>query len=335
MMERIPDKDLTGLTTTIPVEVVFAAGDRPCDLNNIFIASGRAPEMVAAAERAGFPENSCAWTKGIYAAAREIDLRRLIAVTEGDCSNTHGLMEMLEADGVEVIPFAFPFRRDTDLLQLQLERFATALGADLESAEAWKPRLDAIRALALEIDRLSWQEGKARGAEVHQWTIACSDFFGDPDRFEREAGSMLDEIRARRPRPPRMRIALLGIPPICEGLFEILHTHDADVVFDEIPRQFAMPFKTASLLEQYRRYTYPYDVFGRIDDIRTELDRREIHGAVHYVQSFCYRQVEDVLLRRALDLPLLTLECDRPGRVDGRTETRLEAFLEMLARRIG
>ena len=334
-MDHLPDKDLTGLTTTIPVEVVFAAGQRPCDLNNAFITSGRAPEMVAAAERAGFPENSCAWTKGIYAAARETDLRRLIAVTEGDCNNTHGLMEMLEADGVEIIPFAFPFRRETDLLQLQLERFATALGADVEDAEAWKPRLDAIRALALEIDRLSWQEGKARGPEVHQWTIACSDFMGDPDRFEREAGSMLDEIRTRPPRPPRMRIALLGIPPICDGLFEILHAHHADVVFNEIPRQFAMPHRTNSLLEQYRRYTYPYDLCGRIDDIQAELARREVHGAVHYVQSFCYRQVEDVLLRRTLDVPMLTLECDRPGPVDGRTETRLEAFLEMLARRIG
>ncbi len=334
-MNQFPDNEMTGLTTTIPVEVVFAAGYRPCDLNNVFINSGKAPEMVAAAERAGFPENSCAWTKGVYAAAREKNVRRLIAVTEGDCSNTHGLMEMLEADGVEVISFAFPFRRETDLLQLQLERLAAALNTDLKTAEAWKPRLDAIRALALEIDRLSWQEGKARGPEVHRWTISCSDFMGDPEQFQREAGSALDEIRARPSRPPRMRIALLGIPPICDGLFEILRTHEADIIFNEIPRQFAMPCKTASLLEQYRSYTYPYDVRGRIDDIQTEFARRQVHGAIHYVQSFCYRQIEDVLLRRALDVPMLTLECDRPGPVDGRTETRLEAFLEMLARRIG
>ena len=26
-----------GLTTTVPVEVIFAAGDTPVDLNNIFI----------------------------------------------------------------------------------------------------------------------------------------------------------------------------------------------------------------------------------------------------------------------------------------------------------
>jgi hypothetical protein len=31
-------KGIIGFTTTIPVELIFAAGYTPCDLNNVFIA---------------------------------------------------------------------------------------------------------------------------------------------------------------------------------------------------------------------------------------------------------------------------------------------------------
>jgi len=33
------EKQRIGLTTTIPMEVIFAAGKTPCDLNNCFITS--------------------------------------------------------------------------------------------------------------------------------------------------------------------------------------------------------------------------------------------------------------------------------------------------------
>jgi benzoyl-CoA reductase/2-hydroxyglutaryl-CoA dehydratase subunit BcrC/BadD/HgdB len=40
--------------------------------------------------------------------------------------------------------------------------------------------------------------------------------------------------------------------------------------------------------------------------------------------------VEDILIREAVDLPILTLEADKPGKLDNRTRIRLEAFMEML-----
>jgi benzoyl-CoA reductase/2-hydroxyglutaryl-CoA dehydratase subunit BcrC/BadD/HgdB len=59
-----------------------------------------------------------------------------------------------------------------------------------------------------------------------------------------------------------------------------------------------------------------------------------VEGIIHYVQSFCFRQVQDTIVRRELGaLPILTLECDRPGSIDMRTETRIEAFLEVLRQR--
>jgi benzoyl-CoA reductase/2-hydroxyglutaryl-CoA dehydratase subunit BcrC/BadD/HgdB len=58
-----------------------------------------------------------------------------------------------------------------------------------------------------------------------------------------------------------------------------------------------------------------------------------VDGVIHYVQSFCFRQIEDLIVRRRLPVPVLTLEGDRPGKVDARTRIRIEGFLEMLKAR--
>ena len=320
-----------GLTTTVPVEALFAAGLRPVDLNNVFITSGEAGALVDEAERRGFPANSCAWTKGVYATARRLGLRRVVAVLQGDCSNSHAMAEVLQDDGVEVVPFAYPYdAADTDLLAAELRRFAERVGVSLDAAEAWKRRLDDVRSLVHLIDRLAWQDGRVTGGEQHVWTISCSDFMGDPEAFADEAGAFIEETNARDPLGHDLRLALIGIPPICEDFFDFLEQRGARVVYNEIPRQFAMPDATATLVEQYSRYTYPYDVFRRIDDIREQVARRHVHGVIHYVQSFCHRLIEDAIVRARLDLPLLTLEGDRPGPIDARTETRIEAFLELV-----
>jgi benzoyl-CoA reductase/2-hydroxyglutaryl-CoA dehydratase subunit BcrC/BadD/HgdB len=121
------------------------------------------------------------------------------------------------------------------------------------------------------------------------------------------------------------------------------------VVFNEALRQFSLPDPAprrgarrrhggpaAGLVEQYLAYTYPYDVWGRVADIRRAVAERRLDGLVHYVQSFCFRHIQDRLLREALDVPILTLEYDRPAPLDGQSRTRLEAFVEMLqARRAG
>ena len=84
------------------------------------------------------------------------------------------------------------------------------------------------------------------------------------------------------------------------------------------------------LVDQYLAYTYPYVIFHRLDAIIPELERRNVHGIIHYVQSFCHRHIEDLVLRKKLSLPILTLEGETPGNVDERTKIRLQAFIEML-----
>ena len=324
-------KRTIGITTTVPVEVIFAAGFRPLDLNNAFITSADPARLVEEAEQAGFPLNSCAWNKGIYATARRLGLRRIVGVVQGDCANTHAMMEMLRADGLEVIPFAYPYEPDDDILMdIALNRFAGALATTRSEAERWKARLDEVRRLAGRIDECAWKGNVVSGEELHLWTISCSDFLGEPARYADGARAIIEKSRAREPDTRSLRIALIGIPPICEGFFRFLEEHGARVLFNEIPRQFSMPYETESLREQYGRYTYPYDIFHRLADIKEQITLRRVDGIIHYVQSFCFRQVQDTIVRRELNLPILTLECDRPGPLDMRTETRIEAFLEML-----
>jgi benzoyl-CoA reductase/2-hydroxyglutaryl-CoA dehydratase subunit BcrC/BadD/HgdB len=51
---------------------------------------------------------------------------------------------------------------------------------------------------------------------------------------------------------------------------------------------------------------------------------------IHYVQAFCYRVVEDIILKETLGVPVITIEGDLPKPLDTRTKLRLEAFIEML-----
>jgi benzoyl-CoA reductase/2-hydroxyglutaryl-CoA dehydratase subunit BcrC/BadD/HgdB len=120
------------------------------------------------------------------------------------------------------------------------------------------------------------------------------------------------------------------VPPIFSGFYEFIESLGARVIFNEVQRQFSMPFGEEDLVEQYLLYTYPYSIEGRIRDIQRALAARELDGLIHYTQTFCYRQIYDILLRDALPIPILTLEGDRPGPLDGRSALRIETFVEML-----
>ncbi len=183
-----------------------------------------------------------------------------------------------------------------------------------------------------QLDDLTWQTGAISGWENHYYCVSCSDFNRDPDAFEAEVCQLLGERRSAGPIQPRqgLRLGYVGVPPIISDLYAFLESRDARIVFNEVQRQFSLPLGGCDLVDTYLRYTYPYGVEARLEDIRTEVERRGIAGIIHYVQSFCHHQIEDSLLRRGVGVPVLTLEADRPGPLDGRTKTRIEAFIESL-----
>ena len=118
---------VVGFTTTIPVEVIFASGLRPCDLNNVFVTHPDPQHYVALAEREGFPRNMCSWIKGIYGVVVESKIDTVITVLEGDCSNTRALAEVLAYKGVRIVPFSFPYDRRGKAFRREIGRLADRL----------------------------------------------------------------------------------------------------------------------------------------------------------------------------------------------------------------
>jgi len=104
----LPVDRMVGITTTVPVEIIFAARLIPVDLNNLFITAPDPQALADLAERAGFPRTCCCWTKGIYGGIRRYGIRRVVGVTRGDCSNAEALLEVLRHEGGRPVGFDYP-----------------------------------------------------------------------------------------------------------------------------------------------------------------------------------------------------------------------------------
>ncbi len=326
--------DKIGITTTIPQEVIWAAGKTPVDLNNLFLASELRDSFLNRAYRDGYPRTTCAWIAGIYGAVVDSEnIDTVIFVTEGDCSNTHALAETLEIKGIEVIPFAYPYNGDSHLLRSEIEALARHLDTDMFEVEEWFEKLKRPRQLAAQVDYLTWAENRISSLENHLCLVTSSDFNGDIEKYCESARVLIDESSERIPFTVKARLAYIGVPPIFPELFDFIDSSGARVVFNEVQRQFALPFFDVDMISAYASYTYPTKVFRRIEDIIREIKLRRIDGVIHYTQSFCFRQIEDLLFRKFIDVPILTIEGESQFDLDERTRIRIESFIQMLADR--
>ncbi len=323
-----------GITTTVPIEILLAAGYQPVDLNNVFITDSNPERLVSIAERAGFPLNCCSWIKGLYGVCMEHGIDTVLCVTTGDCSNTVMLMEVLRLKGIKTIPFAYPDRPDTGQMQDALEALAATFNTGLDAAEQVRAELKTCRRLAFKLDGFTWRDGLISGGENHLWLVSASDFNQDHHKYQKELQEFLHNCQQRQPYPREwLRLAYIGVPSVYgQELYPYLETKGARVVFNETQRQFAMPRPGNSLAEQYSNYTYPYSIYDRLKDITAEIKKRHIDGVIHYVQAFCHRGIGDIIFRDALRLPILTLEGNDDFFLTNHVKTRLEAFLDMLQR---
>lgn len=327
--------DAIGITSTVPLEVPLAAGLRVIDLNNLFVNSPDPGVYLRRAEADGFPRNCCSWIRGLYGLIRMAGIRRVIFVTGGDCSNTQAMMETLIPELERVHTFSYPYPPAAEPLQEEITRFCRELGTSPPAAEEMGRTLAPVRARLRELDRLTWEENRVTGAENHLWLVSSSDFGGDPIAFGRRLEEFLVEVRARPPLPSGPRIGILGVPPILTDLHEFVEKLGGRIVYNEVQRQFSMAEESDDLVTRYLSYTYPYGVWPRVEDIRAQAGSRRIQGFVHYTQAFCHRQIHDLVFRRALSGPILTIEGENPGACDPRTRLRLESFLEILKERNG
>jgi benzoyl-CoA reductase/2-hydroxyglutaryl-CoA dehydratase subunit BcrC/BadD/HgdB len=323
-----------GITTTVPVEILIAAGYEPVDLNNVLVGENDPTRFITVAERAGFPLNCCSWIKGIYGVCLDRGIQNVICVTSGDCSNTIMLREVLKLKGLNAMAFAYPDRPDKEQMGYALEKLAAMLGTTLEAAVKAGKELKPVRDLAVKLDELTWNENKVSGGENHLWLVSTSDFNGDFRKYQRELQELLATCYHREPYPEgETRLGYIGVPAVyAKELYPFIEKQGARVVFNEVQRQFAMPEPGETLAEQYSNYTYPYSIQERIKDIKVEIQKRRIDGVIHYVQAFCHRGIGDIVFRDAIDPPILTLEGNADFFLNTHIKTRIEAFLDMIQR---
>ena len=321
-----------GITTTVPVEVILAAGAIPVDLNDLFISDKNPLALITIAERAGFPLNTCAWIKGIYGATLKHSIEEVICVTGGDCSNTLMLMEVLQIQGVRTIPFAYPAVPHKAAVEAAINDLATSFNITPQMAERTRLELLPIRELTAQLDRLTWQQNVVSGQENHSWLVSASDFNSNIADYRSKLKTAIDQAALRDPFPDdELRLGLIGVPPVYAAeLYPFIERYGGRVVFNEVARQFSMPYAVTGLSEQYARYTYPYSTNMRLKDIKSAVSERGLHGIIHYVQSFCHRAIGDIMFRLELGVPILTIEGNMDFGLSQHMKTRLEAFLDML-----
>ena len=320
---------IIGFTSSFPIEIIYAAGHKPIDLNNVFI-NGNAKKCVEDAEFEGYPRNICSWIKGMYSVVLSSDIDAVIGVVEGDCSNTQSLMATLKDRNMNIIPFSFSYNKNRKELEREITKLEKYFKVPHSHVLEVKERLDQIRKKLIYLDKLSYKENKVTGQENHLWLVNSSDFNGDPDDFENRLDQLVLEAENRESLIFNFKLGFLGVPPIITDLYDFLLENGANVVFNEIQRQFAMPYLEKNLTDQYLKYTYPYSVFDRLEDIKTEIKNRNLDAVISYSQSFCHRQIDNILLKKYIDIPFLTIEGDQPGELDARTKLRIESFLDML-----
>jgi benzoyl-CoA reductase/2-hydroxyglutaryl-CoA dehydratase subunit BcrC/BadD/HgdB len=329
--ETVIMKRKIGFTTSLPIEVLFAASATPVDLNNIFI--NNSPEVaVRNAELSGFPRNICAWIKGMYSVIMSGDIDIVIGVAQGDCSNTKSLLEILSDMGKEILYFSYPADNDYTFLDREISKLEKKLGVVRSESQSMKKELDSIRKQLVALDEMTWQTGEVTPAENHYWLVTSSDFQGDFVQYASDLEKFINMARERSVAggQKQVRLGYVGVPPIICDLYTFLDTHHARIVYHEVQRQFSMPYLTGDLVEQYLRFTYPYAIFDRIADIKQAITLRKLDGLIAYTQSFCHRQLDIISLKKHIDIPILKIEGDCPGRLDSRSQIRIESFIEMI-----
>ncbi|EPY2274932.1 2-hydroxyacyl-CoA dehydratase family protein [Clostridium sporogenes] len=321
-----------GLTTTVPVEVLVAAGYTPVDLNNMFITSENYLKYIDIAERDGFPKSLCAWIKGIYGACLENNIKEIVGVMEGDCSNTKALIEVFKLRGIKIYPFSFSHNHNLKDVEIQIRKFMGIFNVKEDRVEQIRKRLNKVRNLAKKIDEMTYIDNKASGFENHLYQVSLSDFNGNVDEFEYDLKKTIEDIEKREPIDKKLRLAYIGVPPMTGDIYEFVENLNARFVYNEVQREFAFPrgIEAINIFQQYYDYTYPYDIEFRIKELKKQIENRKIDAIIHYTQAFCHRAVEDIVLKKELDIPMLNIEGDKLNTLDARTKLRLEAFLDML-----
>ncbi|MCX9009891.1 MAG: 2-hydroxyacyl-CoA dehydratase family protein [Candidatus Methanoperedens sp.] len=307
----------TGITALVPPELIFACGGVPFDVNNVIPASKK------------YPGNKlCAWT-AIWKEMlinREIQVNSLVVVAGGDCHNALVDGQKVAMSGLTTHFFFYPFDGDHEYMESQLYRLSDFLGG-IRYPERFREIRD-MKRLGQEVDRKRGC-GKISPGEAFSILVSSSDLRSDPCMFERAIEAIREgdfELNNR--------VALIGVPPIYHDFHETAQSLGLQIVFDELPYEFIRHggVDIKEIARSYCNYTFARPLGLRINFLRKELEKRKVDGVIHYTQFACHHMLEDEVMRKELDYPVLTIQGDLPGSTPQQIKLRLEAFREMLER---
>ena len=204
-----------------------------------------------------------------------------------------------------------------------------ALNVTLDMVYDYSKITDKVRDKLKIVDKLT-VDGYVTGFENHLYLVSSTDFNSDLEKFSKDVDVLIEKAEKRHIEEKYVRIGCIGVPTINPSMYDFIESKNCKIVLNEVQRQFSIPSTNPDYIMRYIEYTYPYGVMDRIKDIKEQIKLRKIDGIIHYVQSFCYRQIQDILIKKHLGVPVLTIEGDTPGDIDGRTKIRIDSFIEML-----
>jgi benzoyl-CoA reductase/2-hydroxyglutaryl-CoA dehydratase subunit BcrC/BadD/HgdB len=306
-----------GITALVPPEWIYACGKVSCDVNNVIPESRK------------YPKNKlCAWT-AIWkemVIQRELTIDSLVVVAGGDCHNALVDGQKVAMSGLPTHFFFYPFDGDPEYLESQLFKLSEFLGG-IECPDKCR-EIGKLKKSGLEIDKKR-NCGKISGSGAFKILVSSSDLLGSLDKFSRAIASVKESnITINN------RIALIGVPPIYYDFHDIAQELDLQIVFDELPYEFIRHGGNDlhEVSRDYCNYTFARPLEFRICFLQKELEKRKVDGIIHYTQFACHHMLEDEIIRRELDYPILTIQGDLPGETPQQIKLRLEAFREMLER---
>ncbi len=325
------DAPKVALTSTVPVEPLFAAGLVPVDLNNVLVQSNDSLGLVRLGERMGLSSNLCGWVRGLLPLGLSNVYESIVVVDCGDCADLLALGDFWKDAGIDVVYFSFPSDRSQEGMERALERLYGHFDMQVDPEDV-RRQLEPLRAKAAVLDELTWKQGQVSGAENHDWLVQTSEFGGDPVGFEKKLDTFLATARQRTPvnLDNVVKVGFLGVPTIFTDLHDTIENLGGRVVYNEVPHQFSFPYPAANLAEQYLKYTYPYGARARLEAIEKQITLRKLDGVILYSENACYKSIHTSYLRSKLTVPMVEIEGRDPGPVDARTRLRLEGFIQML-----
>ncbi len=320
-------RKIVGITSTVPIEVIYASQKVPLDLNNLFFSDTNRGELVKEGEVKGLNGSFCGWLKGIFGVTFRQKIKEVVFVGEGDCSGSRLLAEFLRKSGIKTYEFSYPIDGARHLLEEEILRFCDYFKVKLEDVRKKFVEFKKIREKLIEIDKLTYEKNIVSGFENFIYLISGSDMDGNPDLFLKKIEKFLEDVKERNKNfLDKLRVGFIGVPTLITNFFEVVEVLGGQIVFNETARQFSLSFESMDIFDAYLEYTYPYHIEKRIEDIKREVEKRNIDCLIHNVQSFCFHSFEDEIFKTSLGVPILKIESNIPSKMSERDILRLENF---------